>query len=65
MVVQLFGVQLNDELFFNRLVDLFALGNHAHGDRETVFANFEPARDRAVQDVKIALDVEVLASHVL
>src|ERR1035437_1246504 len=57
---RLYGVQLVDELFLDRLVDLLELGYHAHGDAKAIFALFEPARHTAVQHVEVALDVEVL-----
>jgi len=52
----LLRVQLDDELLLDRFVDLFALGYDANRDRKVVVALLEPARDRAVQDVEVALD---------
>src|SRR5580692_1393979 len=63
--VRLLGVQLDDELLLDRLVDLFTLRDDAHGDAKATVAGLEPTGDGAVEHVQVALHVEVLAGHVL
>src|SRR5689334_9849961 len=52
----LLGVQLDDELFAHRNIDLGAHGKISHGDLQATFAGLEPGRRRAVERVEVVAD---------
>src|SRR5665213_3490906 len=56
----LLGVELHDELLLDGLVDVLAQGQREHLDLEAVPHRLEPRRERTVERVHVAADVEEL-----
>ena len=51
----LLGVELDDEGLADRHVDVFALGERAHGDLLATFTSFKPANEIAIERVTVVL----------
>src|SRR5579884_1021209 len=61
----LLGVELDDQLFADRCVDVLAQGELTDGDGEAAFAGFEPRRDLTVERVHVVADDDHLLGLLL